>query len=274
MRALNFSLDRVQQLPFSLRLLKETHSILLEDVRGHHRNRGEFRSTQNWIGRTGTSIEDAEFVPPPAHMVPVALSDLEKYYHEGREHPLTKCALLHAQFETIHPFLDGNGRIGRLLITFFLREQQVLIRPLLYLSYYFKKHRQQYYQSLMRIRTDGDWEGWLEFFLTGIIEVSRQAISTAKRLIDLERADSLRIQSLSESPNMVRLHRYISANPVFTVNDVARALDVTKPSANKWVNALEGQGIVAEITGRQRGRVWGYRKLFDILEEGTTEPAQ
>lgn len=272
--ALNYGIRRASEMPFSLRLVREIHSILLEDVGGGRRDPGEFRSGQNYIASPehGNDITRAVFVPPPVPEMLKALSDLEIYYHEGWEHPLIKCALLHAQFETIHPFWDGNGRVGRLLITLFLRERGILTKPLLYMSFYFKKHRRTYYEALTLIRAEGDWEGWLRFFLAGIAEVSNQAVNTVDRLIELERRDRERMQALSNSTNMVAFHQFMLENPVFTARDVASGLKVTSVTANNLINALAKQGIIVDITGKKRGRQWAYKELITILEEGTREP--
>ena len=272
--ALQYGLQRVMEIPFSLRLLREIHEILLDDVRGGQRSPGEFRTGQNFLASPdhAQDISKAVFVPPPIQEMRNALYDLESYYHQGEEHPLLMCALIHAQFETIHPFWDGNGRIGRLLITFFLRERGILTKPLLYMSYYFKKHRQAYYDSLTRIRREGDWEGWLKFFLAGVEEVSRQATKTADALINLEKKDRARMQALRNSSNMVALHQFMLAKPVFEAREVAEQLDVASPTANTLVNVLAHEGIISDITGRQRGRIWAYSDLLDILSEGTKEP--
>jgi Fic family protein len=271
--ALNYGLHRSDDIPFSVRLLKEIHGRLLENVRGGRRLVGEFRKSQNWIGPSGSRIEDAEFVPPPVPEMHVALQNLESYYHEDTKNLLVQCALLHAQFETIHPFEDGNGRIGRLLITFFMRDKQLLTRPLLYLSYFLKRNRQRYYESLMRIRTHGDWEGWVKFFLQGIAEASLEATETAQRMIDLEQHDRARLQTITTSPNALGLHRFMLDNPVFDAKHASGALGVTPMTVNKMLRQLEKHRVVCEISGRRWGRVWCYSALMEILLEGTeTEP--
>jgi len=183
---------------------------------------------------------------------------------------LIKCGLLHAQFETIHPFLDGNGRIGRLLISFFLRDKEVLDRPLLYLSYYFKKYRLEYYDRLMAIRTDGDWEGWLAFFLTGIVEVSKQATETAAALVELAEMDRAKIMERTRTNNAVLLHEILLESPVINTADVEGKLGVTHPTARSLVNTLVSIGVLEEITGQERYRKWKYSRVIEILAEGTT----
>ncbi len=268
--ALNYGLKRVRELPFSLRFLKEIHEILLRGVRGKDRAPGEFRSVQNWIGSPGCSIEEAEFVPPSVPDMLEALHNFERYYHEGKEPPLIKCGLLHAQFETIHPFLDGNGRIGRVLITFCLCEQEVLSRPLLYLSYYFKKRRRDYYDSLMAVRDKGDWESWLKFFLRGVINVAELGVDTAMRLISLRGTDRARVQSLTSSVNALPLYELLFERAVITVREVIDRLDVTYATAGHLIGLFEDAGILREITGYARNRVWVYNSLMKVLEEGTS----
>lgn len=267
--ALEYGLDLSDRLPFSLRWIKQTHARLLEDVRGSQRRKGEFRKGPNWIGPPGSSLETADFVPPPVPEMHEALSDLERYYYEETEDLLVQCALLHAQFETIHPFEDGNGRVGRLLITFYLRDKGLLTEPMLYLSHFFKRKRRDYYDSLMRIRTHGDWENWLRLFLTGIVEASREAISTSTRIMNLEKRDKERLQQITNSPNIVPLHEYMLQSPVFSARDLAEHLEVTAATANRLIHSLEEASFVREITGRRWGRKWAYAELMDILREGT-----
>jgi Fic family protein len=185
-RAMNYGLERLKTLPLSLRLIREIHGKLFEGVRGSNRTRGEFRTSQNWIGPAGCTLTDATFVPPPVHEMHAALDNAEKFLHSNSFPLLLQCGLAHAQFETIHPFLDGNGRVGRLLVTFLLCQRQALGRPLLYLSHYLKEHRAEYYDRLTAIRTDGEWEGWLKFFVRGVYEVSREATETARNILRLK----------------------------------------------------------------------------------------
>jgi Fic family protein len=191
---MNYGLGRLKDLPVSVRLIREIHAKLLTGVRGSHLTPGEIRTSQNWIGPSGCTLNDATFTPPPPHEVASLLTELERFLHSDTELPLLiKVGLAHAQFETIHPFLDGNGRIGRLLITFLLCEQDVLQKPVLYLSYYFKRHRQEYYDRLQQVRDAGAWEAWIEFFLRGIVEVSEQATETARRILELREEHRLTI---------------------------------------------------------------------------------
>lgn len=205
-RAMNHGLRLLSELPLSLRLLREIHRELLQGVRGAHRSPGEFRRSQNWIGPAGCSLDEAQFVPPPPHEMGDALHAFERFLHDREGLPsLVHCGLAHAQFETIHPFLDGNGRVGRLLITLLLCERQILARPLLYLSFYLKAHRAQYYDRLTAIRTEGDWEGWLRFFLRGVYEVSRSATDTSRAILELRERHRGEIAELSASNNGLRL---------------------------------------------------------------------
>lgn len=232
--AMDYGLERIKSLPLSLRLIREIHAVLLKGVRGGEREPGEFRRSQNWIGFAGGTLENATFVPPsPADMLD-ALADLEKFlYDEDINLPaLVKCGLIHAQFETIHLFLDGNGRIGRLLIAFLLCQQEILKNPLLYLSYYLKRHRAEYYDRLMAIRDSGDWEGWLKFFLKGIWEVSRHATDTARGIIALQNEHrELIITHLNASASALNLLDKLYANPVVTSRDIAEMLNVSIPTA-------------------------------------------
>lgn len=268
--ALYFGLERVKELPVSLRLLKEIHKILLKDVRGSTRNPGEFRTVQNWIGAMGTDINDADFVPPPVPEMKQALYDFELYYHNGKnEPPLIKCGLLHAQFETIHPFQDGNGRIGRLLITFFLCEQGILPKPLLYLSYYFKKNRLRYYEMLMNVRDHGDWEGWLKFFLRGIPEVSRQAVNTAKQILTLmDQHRSMIIQRLNTT-NALALYDLLLVMPIVKVRYVQDKLNVTYATANKLVGQFVDLGLLRPREDAKRDRTFVYSDYLKIHQKGT-----
>jgi len=268
-KALYHGLNRVREIPFSLRLLKEVHSILVEGVRGHQRNPGQFRTSPNWIGGPGSTIDTAEFVPPAVPDMLDSLSSFERYYHEGVEYPLIKCGLLHAQFETIHPFYDGNGRIGRLLVSFFLCEQGILDRPLLYLSYYFKRYRQEYYDSLMAVRHEGNWEGWLKFFLVGMVQVSKMSVDTAKRLLTLETADRNRIKAASTSANALALHDLLLTLPVISAQTVVQRLNVSYPTALHQIELLENMEIIREVTGQPRNRRWVYDQFTKIMSEGT-----
>lgn len=281
-RAMNHGLSRLSDLPLSLRLIREIHAQLLEGVRGGERVSGEFRRTQNWIGPAGCILKDAEFVPPPPHEMHGALDNLEKFLHDQTSLPaLIHCGLAHAQFETIHPFLDGNGRIGRLLIPLLLCERKILERPLLYPSYFFKAHRAQYYDRLMAIRNDGDWEGWLKFFLRGVYEVSRAATETARAILTLrENHREAVAQHMAGSTNGLRLLDYLFEHPLISVRMAQEILKCSYVTAGNVIQEFKKLGILQEITGRQRNRLFRYEpyvSLFDrqvLTEAGAQESEQ
>jgi Fic family protein len=261
--------------PLSLRLLKEIHGVLMSEGRGSERTPGEFRSSQNWIG--GTRPGNAAFVPPPAETLFEHLGALEKFLHDQpvRTPTLIKAALSHVQFETIHPFLDGNGRLGRLLITFLLCAEGALNQPLLYLSLYLKQHRSRYYELLQRVRTDGDWEEWLTFFLEGVEATADQATGTARRILGLFEADRERVNTLGRAAgSALRVHHYMQKVPVLRIPLAAAALDLSTPTVGAAIRNLEEVGIVREVTGRGRDRVYAYGEYIAILNEGTELPAK
>jgi Fic family protein len=269
--AMNHGLARLKDLPVSVRLIREIHERLLRDVRGAALTPGELRRSQNWIGPGGCSLAEASFVPPPPHEVADALSKLETFLHEDDEFPLLmKIGLAHAQFETIHPFLDGNGRIGRLLITFLLCEKRVLEKPVLYLSYYFKKHRQRYYDLLQATREKGDWEGWLAFFLKGVAEVSAQAAETARRILALREAHRVAIASRLPytAGNGHLVLEQLFARPIMSVNEVRDLIGTTYPAANQLVDRLVALGILEEMTGQARNRRFRYAPYIRLFNEG------
>lgn len=267
-RAMNHGLRRLGELPLSLRLLREIHAELLRDVRGAERSPGEFRRTQNWIGPAGCTLNQAAYVPPPPHEMNSALDNLEKFLHDRTSLPvLIHCALAHAQFETIHPFLDGNGRIGRLLITLLLCERTVLRRPLLYLSYYLKAHRAQYYDRLMAVRHDGDWEGWVKFFLRGVFEVSQGATDTARAILDVREAHRRLIgQQMSGSAAGLRLLDYLFQSPIISVRMAESHLGCAYVTAANLVQDFQRVGIVREITGQQRNRRYRYEPYLALFD--------
>jgi Fic family protein len=273
-RAINYGIDRLKQLPISLRLIRDTHAVLLEGVRGQDRQPGEFRKSQNWIGPPGCRLTQAAFVPPPAEMQ-AAMGDLEKFIHDPSHMPaLLKIGMVHAQFETIHPFLDGNGRIGRLLITLMLCEQGILSQPLLYLSYYFKQNRQEYYDRLTAIRQKGDWEGWLKFFLRGVYEVSRQATDTARRVISLREEHRALVDSTFRgAANALRLLDKLYDNPIINVKAAKETLDVTMVSANKMIAQFAEAGLIGQISPGRRNRVFAYRPYLDLFVDPETSDA-
>ena len=267
--AMNYGLERLQNLPVSVRLIREIHQRLLHGVRGSHLTPGEVRTSQNWIGPAGCTINEAVFVPPPPHAVPEALGELERFLHTQDDLPtLLKIGLAHAQFETIHPFLDGNGRIGRLLIAFLLTEREVLQRPVLYISHYFARHRQSYYDHLQAVRDKGDWEGWIHFFLKGVAEVSAEAATTVRRILLLREEHRRSVtESLGRAAgNGLRVLEDLYERPVVSVNSVRRLIGTTYTAANLLVSRLVDIGILSETTGRARNRVFTYRSYIDLFE--------
>lgn len=276
-RAMHHGLQRLGELPVSVRLVREIHEVLMRGVRGERLTPGELRRSQNWIGPGGASLHEAVFVPPPPHVVPQALSQLERFLHAPDELPvLVKVGLAHAQFETIHPFLDGNGRIGRLLITFLLTERRLLSRPVLYLSHYFKRHRQAYYDRLQAVRDAGDWEGWLEFFLAGVVEVAEEAADTARRIL-LTREDCRRriVEHLGRAAgNGHRMLERLFDQPIVSVADVRDWLQVTQAGANNLVARLERLGILREFTGYARNRRFRFEPYLRLFEDAPEPPHQ
>jgi Fic family protein len=264
--AMNYGLQRLQALPLSLRLLREIHERLLAGGRGSDKTPGEFRERQNWIG--SPRITDAVFVPPPVHEMKTALSNLERFLHDSDGlDPLIVCALAHAQFETIHPFLDGNGRVGRLLITFLLCHEKVLQRPVLYLSHYLKQHRGTYYDRLMAVRNEGDWEGWLRFFLTGVATVAREAEQTARRIVQLREKLRDAAQAGGVSVNVLKLMDHLYEQPVINVKAASEALHVSIPAANRMINELHDNQILAEVTGGNRNRMFRFAPYLDLFND-------
>ena len=265
-KAMNYGLERLKSFPLSLRLIKEIHKILLEGVRGEGREPGEFRKSQNWIG--GTTIQRASFVPTPPQEIIASLDNFEKFLHDKSLMPiLLKIGLLHAQFENIHPFLDGNGRIGRLLITFYLCQQKILDRPLLYLSDFFKRYRQEYYDCLNAFHEKDDIEGWLKFFLEGVAVTAKQAVETSKKILKLREGDIKKILTLGRStPKANLVFNSLFHTPLTTIKDVERITGLQNPNALALVNKLVNLEILKEITGRKRNKVFAYQqyiKLFD-----------
>jgi len=269
--ALNHGLERLQGgFPLSNRLIREMHARLLAHGRGAEKSPGEFRRTQNWIG--GTRPGNAHFLPPPPHRVEECMAALEQFlHHKGTPYPaLVKAALAHVQFETIHPFLDGNGRIGRLLIGFVLHHDGVLSRPLLYLSLYFKQHRAEYYRLLDEVRLAGDWEAWVDFFLEGVEHIAAAAVDTARRLVSLFGEDAQRVQGLGRTAaTTLRVFDVLCQRPVATLNQVRDRAGISFPSASKGMEALMQLGIARELTGQRRNRVFAYDRYLSILNEGT-----
>ncbi|HXU44091.1 MAG TPA: Fic family protein [Thermoanaerobaculia bacterium] len=273
-RALEHGLARLRGgFPLSARLIREIHAELLASGRGADKAPGEFRRTQNWIG--GTRPGTALFVPPPHTAVPDAVSDLERFLHAEGDGlaVLIKAGLAHVQFETIHPFLDGNGRIGRLLITLILYHAGLLREPLLYLSLYLKEHRSEYYRLLDEVRRDGDWEDWLAFFLRGVAETGDGAVETVRRLTATFEADRKRIEAQGRrSGSALRVQAALQARPVTTLQDAAERASLSFPTATKGMALLLDLGIARELTGRKRNRVFAYDRYLAVLSEGTEAP--
>jgi Fic family protein len=256
-------------LPLSMRLLNETHSRLMKGVRGAEMQPGQVRRSQNWI--SGSRPGNAVFVPPPHHVLPDLLGDFEKYIHGGDSlPPLVRAGLLHAQFETIHPYLDGNGRIGRLLITLLLEHWGLLDKPLLYLSLFFKRNQLEYYRRLGAVRTEGDWEGWIDYFLDGIATIAEEAIASVRELFALVAEDRARVlQSGTASVTAVRLFELLPRHPIVTVASTIKLVKASKPTATRAIGILEEAGILVETTGRRRGRSFAYQAYLDRLRVGT-----
>jgi len=269
--ALYHGLRRLREgFPLSNRLIREMHATLLSKGRGSDQSPGEFRRSQNWIGGTRPGI--AHFVPPPPQCVGDCMSALERFLHDKKNpYPaIIKAALVHVQFEMIHPFLDGNGRIGRLLIAFILHHEGVLSQPLLYLSLYFKQYREEYYRLLDLVRIEGEWERWVDFFLEGVRHTATNAVETARRLVDLFQKDERKIQSLGRvASTSLRVFHALQERPLLTLQSVSQRTGLSFPAASKGMKALEALGVVREITGRQRNRVFAYNKYLAILSEGT-----
>jgi Fic family protein len=269
--ALEHGLDRLRGgFPLSNRLIREIHARLLARGRGSDKAPGEFRRTQNWIG--GSRPGTARFVPPPADAVQGCMSDLERFLHsEASGVPsLVRAGLAHVQFETIHPFLDGNGRVGRLLITFLLCHGGILREPLLYLSLYFKQHRDEYYALLDAVRQTGDWEAWLRFFLEGVAQTAEGAATTAQRLTTIFRDDQERIQRAGRTAgSALRVQQVLKERPVVSLQEVTERAGLSFPAASSGMQVLEELGVARELTGKKRNRLFGYTKYLDVLSEGT-----
>lgn len=274
-RAMNYGLKRLSDLPVSARLIREIHASLLKGVRGSHLTPGQFRTSQNWIGPPGCTLDEAVYVPPPPDQVVEDISELERFIHSTTNLPLLlKIGLIHAHFETIHPLLDGNGRIGRLLITLLLCEQNVLQKPVLYLSYYLKQNRSRYYEELQSVRDNGTWERWLAFFLRGIVDVSGQATETTRRILSLRESHREMINEEFEraAGNGQRVLDHLYEHPIVSVNNVKDLLGTTYASANTIVARLVDRGILHEFTGRLRNRRFMYKSYIDLFREDEPYP--
>ena len=273
--AMNHGLERLPGLPLSVRLIREMHERLMRGVRGGRSAPGELRRSQNWIGPAGSTPRDAVFVPPPFEEAPRALGDLEVFLHRDDDlPPLVRIGLAHAQFETIHPFLDGNGRVGRLLIAFFLCERKILAKPVLCISHFFKRHQAEYYERLQAVRDDGDWEGWLAFFLRGVEEVANEAVATARRILDLREAHRAAVTAHfgRAAGNGHRVLEALYRKPVVTVSDVRDVAGLSYPAANDLVARLASIGILERFDDRKRNRAFLYGDYIRVFADDT-EPA-
>ena len=270
-KATEFAIDRLKILPLSNRLIREAHAVLMDGVRGQEKNPGEFRFSQNWIGAAGSTIKNARYIPPSPDDMIVAMSDLEKYINSDDSlDVLVQAALIHYQFETIHPFLDGNGRIGRLLVTLFLMEKKILTTPSLYISYFLKKNRVEYYDRLTELRSSGNYEQWVIFFLRCLAESAEEAITTIDTLSALHEKNTEFIKSLGRSAKTaLRLFAYLEENPIIDIQKTAAALHISFKTASDAVNRLIDVGILTETTGNRRNRTFSYGEYLAILREGT-----
>ena len=274
--ALDHGLHMLEKgLPLSMRLIREIHGVLFAKGRGNHQTPGEFRRSQDWIG--GTRPGNAAFVPPPADAVMESMNKLELFLHDqpSATPVLLKAALAHVQFETIHPFLDGNGRLGRLLITLLLCEQKVLREPMLYLSLYFKTHRQYYYELLNRVRLTGDWESWLDFFAEAVIVTATQAVETAQQLLQLSKQDQDKIRGLGRAEaSALRVQQAMMEHPIANSGSLVEKTGISPATVNKALGHLERLGIVRELTTRRRNRLFSYASYIEIMSRGTELPAR
>ena len=273
-KAANYAFQRLTELPLCMRLIKETHAVLLANVRGDEKAPGEFRKSQNWIGPAGCILNNASFVPPAPDEMNDALNDLEKYmYEDNFISAIIKIALIHYQFETIHPFLDGNGRMGRLLIILFLKKEKLIEYPVLYLSYFFKQNRNRYYELLNNVRTKGEFETWIKFFMQGICEVSENAIFSIQKIIKLKNDDTEKIRTIQKGnvSNLLSVYEYALKHPFLKTEDVRHLLSLSKPTINKLLETLTELKILELVEDKQRYKQYVYRQYVDILSEGTID---
>lgn len=270
-KATEYAIRRLHELPLCNRLLKETHAILMEGVRGQEKNPGEFRCSQNWIGGKGSTLRNAKYIPPSPDDMTEAMSDLEKYINaDDRLDGLIRAALIHYQFETIHPFLDGNGRIGRLLITLFLMEKKILTTPALYISYFLKKNRVEYYDRMTEVRSKGNYEQWVKFFLQAIAESANDAIAAIDELTALHDKNVDLVAGMGRaSKNAMLVFRYLEANPIIEIGKTAEALGITFGTASNVVERLSSAGILEQTTTGRRNRTFAYKDYLAILRKGT-----
>lgn len=272
-QAMEYGLKRLERLPLSLRLVREIHARLMGGVRGEEKRPGEFRDRQNWIGPPGCSLPEATFVPPPVPEMTEALGEWEKFLHEAKDiPPLIQCALMHYQFEAIHPFLDGNGRVGRLLITFFLCERGHLPQPLLYLSAFFERHRDEYYNRLLEVSRSGDWLGWVRFFLRGLATQAADAVANSQRIVALQQRYREQLQKRKASATALAVIEELFLNPYVTATRLRNRLDVTFPTVQGIIDRFVQDGILREVTGRQRNRIYCAEELLRVIEEEPPRP--
>jgi len=270
-RAMEYGLNRLNELPLSLRFIRELHGILMEGVRGRQATPGEFRRSQNWIGSPGALLDEATYVPPPVPEMQECLNQLEKFLHaDTRPPPLVEAALVHYQFEAIHPFLDGNGRIGRLLATLLLCQRNVLGQPLLYLSAFFEQHRDEYYDLLLKVSSVGAWRKWVEFFLRAVAEQSADAVSRSRRLQALQHSYLQLAREKRLAPMTTRLVDLVLMKPVISAKTVRDSLKVTPQGARKAIKALVEVGILTEVTGRKRDKAYAAKEILEALDGETT----
>lgn len=270
-KATEFALDRMEKLPLCNRLLKETHAVLMQGVRGQEKNPGEFRTSQNWIGAQGSSLKNARYIPPNPQDMTEAMSDLEKYMNEDQSlDVLIRAALIHYQFETIHPFLDGNGRIGRLLITLFLLDQQALHYPALYISYYLKLNRIEYYDRMSEVRAKDNYEQWVKFFLRAVKESAEDAIDTIQKLSDLHNKNVSLLETLGRKEKTARIiFDYLEQNPIIDIGKTAAELGISFNTASSYINLLVKNGILVQTNNSERKRVYAYQDYLSILRKDT-----
>ena len=265
--AMEYGLERLKNLPLSVRLIREIHEILMKDVRGGYATPGELRRTQNWIGPPGCTLKDATFVPPPVEEMKRALSDWEKYLNgKPKEPPLIQCAITHYQFEAIHPFIDGNGRVGRLLITFLLCERGLLSQPLLYLSSFFERNRDEYYRRLLSVSQKADWRGWIEYFLKGVSVQAENARRDAASILDIYEEIKESVKKAGNAPrHTLRIVDKLFMNPVIMISKLARELELPYTSVKRCVDFLKTLGVLRELMGKKRNRLFASQKLIEIL---------
>ena len=272
-KATEFAVNRLKELPLCNRLVKEIHAVLLANVRGQEKNPGEFRRSQNWIGGQGSTLKTARYIPPNLEDMENAMSDLEKYINaDDGTAPLVKAALLHYQFETIHPFLDGNGRVGRLLITLFLLEKKVLTVPALYISYFLKRNRLEYYDRMMEVRKNGDYEQWIKFFLQAFVESAEDAIATIDKLKALhEKSFAVLLTSIPKRQleNAGKLFTYLEANPIIDITKTAQQLDLAYNTTSRLISAFVKLGLLRQSNTKNKNRVYAYEEYLQILRKGT-----